>query len=79
MDLIKQGGKSILVLAEEILGASDQNIPGKDEFNLNTFKQKLEQLYLPQAKSKGVDFEVLITDKNVDVPFLKKQTYSDIR
>jgi len=41
MDLIKQGGKSILELAEEILGASDQNIPGKDEFNLKTFKQKL--------------------------------------
>lgn len=73
MDLIKKGGNSILELAEEILGESDQNLPAQNEFNLRTFKQKLEQLYLPQAKTKGVEFQVNISDKNVDVPFLKNK------
>lgn len=73
MDLIEKGGKSILELAEEILGSSDQNQPGQNEFNLKTFKRKLEQLYLPQAKAKDVDFEVKISENNVDVPFSKNK------
>jgi len=73
MDLIEQGGKSILELAEEILGASDEKQPGQNEFNLKTFKRKLEQLYLPQAKTKGVELRVEISEKNVDVPFLKNK------
>lgn len=73
MDLIKKGGNSILELAEEILGESDQKQPDQNEFNLKTFKQKLEQLYLPQAKSKGVNFLVNISHKNIDVPFLKNK------
>jgi len=73
MDLIKKGGNSILELAEEILGESDQKQPRSNEFNLKTFKQKLEQLYLPQATSKNVDFLVNITGKNADVPFLKNK------
>ncbi|NBC25277.1 MAG: GAF domain-containing protein [Bacteroidetes bacterium] len=73
MDLIKQGGKSILELAEEILGSSDEKQPGQNEFNLKTFKRKLEQLYLPQAKTKGVELNVEISEKNVDVPFLKNK------
>lgn len=73
MDLIKQGGKSILELAEEILGSSDEKQPGQNEFNLKTFKRKLEQLYLPQAKTKGVELNVEISEKHVDVPFLKNK------
>lgn len=73
MDLIGKGGKSILELAEEILGSSDQKQPGQNEFNLKTFKRKLEQLYLPQAKTKSVDFILKISEKNVDVPFSKNK------
>ncbi len=73
MDLINKGGQSILELAEEILNSSDEEEPADNEFNLQTFKQKLGQLYLPQAKSKDVNFKVSISDKNVDVPFLKNK------
>lgn len=73
MDLINKGGKSILELAEEILNASDDQQPNANEFNLQTFKQKLEQLYLPQAKTKGVRFNVSITNNNSEVPFLKNK------
>lgn len=73
MDLIEKGGNSILELAEEILGSSDKKQPGQNEFNLKTFKRKLEQLYLPQAKTKGVNFKVEISEKNVDVPFPKNK------
>lgn len=73
MNLIEQGAKSIMELAEEILGSTDLKKPGQNEFNLKTFKRKLEQLYLPQAKSKGVEFRVKIIEKNVDVPFSKNR------
>ncbi|REL32900.1 sensor histidine kinase [Rhodohalobacter sp. SW132] len=73
MDLIGKGGKSIMELAEEILGASENNQPGQNEFNLKTFKNKLEQLYIPQAQTKGVKLEINISDKNLDVPFVKNK------
>lgn len=73
MDLIHKGGQSILELAEEILISSEERQPGKNEFTLKSFQKKLQQLYLPQAKTKGVEFNVSISDKNADVPFLKNK------
>ena len=73
MDLIEKGGTSILELAEEILGSSDHKQPGDNEFNLKTFKHKLEQLYMPQSKTKGVNFKVEISEKNVHVTFSKNK------
>lgn len=73
MDLIEKGGKSILELAEEILGSSDNKQPGQNEFNLKTFKRKLEQLYLPQATSKGVNFEVKTSEINDEVAFSRNK------
>ena len=73
MDLIGKGGKSILELAEEILGSSDLKEPGQHEFNLKTFKRKLQQLYLPQAKAKDVKLNVTVSEKNSTVPFSKNK------
>ena len=73
MDLIEKGGRSILELADDILGSSDLKQPGQNEFNLKTFKRKLEQLYLPQATSKGVEFTVKILEENAGVTFSKNK------
>ena len=73
MDLIEKGGKSILELADDILGSFDKKEPGQNEFNLKTFKRKLEQLYLPQATSKGVEFIVKILEESAGVPFSKNK------
>lgn len=77
MDLIHKGGQSVLELADEILGANDKqqihNEPGRNEFNLITFKEKLIQLYTPQAKSKEVDLTVDYDQENNGIPFSKNK------
>ena len=56
LDLIKQGGESILDLADTILSANDHSaeLLNSNEFNLLTLKEKLVKLYTPQAVLKGV-------------------------
>ncbi|RWY57112.1 GAF domain-containing sensor histidine kinase [Mucilaginibacter gilvus] len=75
INLIQRSGRSLLELADEILGT---DLPrGKDlkadEFNLLVFKDKLEKLYTPQAKNKNIDF-VINTSVNSDtIPFSKNK------
>ncbi|MGB4400683.1 MAG: histidine kinase dimerization/phospho-acceptor domain-containing protein [Daejeonella sp.] len=55
INLIYKSGHSLLELADEILSAEKKSEgPMKgDELNLRVFKEKLEKLYIPQAKTKG--------------------------
>ncbi len=56
ISMIYKGAKSVLDLADEIL--TEDKKAKNNAMLLQTFKQKLEQLYTPQAKSKDIDFRV---------------------
>lgn len=63
MNMIYKSGHSILELANEILSTERQlqkvHAPLKsNELNLQAFKEKLEQLYMPQAINKKIDFTI---------------------
>ncbi len=75
LDLIKQGGESILDLADTILSANDYSTKAlnSNEFNLITLREKLVKLYTPQAVIKGVNLEVFIENKNEKIPFPKNK------
>jgi len=60
VNLIHKSGKSILELADEILSADSQKKDSdNDELTLTTFKEKLYQLYTPQALSKKISFNII--------------------
>lgn len=71
--LIHKSGRSVLDLAEEILNEDMLQPLKEEEFNLIIFKDKIESLYLPQAKSKDITFKVHFSEKTGHVPFLKKK------
>lgn len=75
INLIHKSGKSILNLADEILSAEKKNavVVKGHELELVAFKEQLERLYIPQAKSKGVNFEVQINPKSEGIPFPKNK------
>ncbi|MCJ8166185.1 GAF domain-containing sensor histidine kinase [Pontibacter sp. E15-1] len=78
INLIQKSGNTLLELADEIL-SSDVKSPEKSpeleehEFNLLVLKDKLEKLYVPQARTKEVAFEVLVNPVNDIVPFPKNK------
>lgn len=72
INLIQKSGRSILDLADEILTAEDKT-PKADEFNLLILKDKLDQLYGPQARNKQITFTVSISPDSAKVPFLKNK------
>lgn len=69
--LIYKGGKSVLELADEILGEEKRlkNKVKRDDMLLQTFKQRLEQLYTPQARSKNIQFAVNVLNAGEDISF----------
>ncbi|MES2829493.1 MAG: GAF domain-containing sensor histidine kinase [Bacteroidota bacterium] len=72
--LIHKSSRSILELADEILTEDKQTRRLLDsEFNLSVFKEKLIRLYLPQAQSKGVKFEVNLNEGNKSIPFSRNK------
>ncbi|MGZ3831352.1 MAG: GAF domain-containing sensor histidine kinase [Mucilaginibacter sp.] len=73
INLIHKSGKSILELADEILSADQPKALKSDEFNLLLFKDKLEKLYQPQAKSKDISFTININHKTASTPFSKNK------
>ena len=78
ISMIQKAGTSLLDLATEILNSEDKQITKSREitlndFNLDTFKQKLERLYAPQAKNKNLLYTVTITPESVDFPFPKNK------
>ncbi|MFC4232658.1 GAF domain-containing sensor histidine kinase [Parasediminibacterium paludis] len=79
INMIQKAGTSLLDLATEILNSEDKQINTKsreasaDDFSLETFKQKLERLYLPQAKNKAINYTVSLVPESVDMPFPKNK------
>jgi len=76
--LIQQSGNSLLELADEILSAKKRVNDGDrtvqdHETTLVLFKQKLEQLYLPQAINKQIRFSVQVSEKTEQRPFTKNK------
>lgn len=76
--MIQKSSTSLLELADEILNAevkaaAKQPELKEHELNLLVFKDKLEKLYLPQAKNKSVNFVVNIDPKNGVAPFPKNK------
>lgn len=75
--LIHKSGVSLLELANEILLTGkkietvDTRLGGNGSFNLAIFKDKLEQLYTPQAIPKEIDLTVQIQGENSLVSFSK--------
>jgi signal transduction histidine kinase len=75
VNLIYKSGKSILELAEEILTAANEKlfVINDNEMNMQSFKEKLIKLYLPQARAKNIQFEVSIFPRALDTPFSKNK------
>ena len=74
IDLIQKSGNSLLELANEILTTENKSNTKKEEasgnaFNLSIFKDKLVQLYTPQAIHKQIDFSVLINSGSETITF----------
>lgn len=77
INMIYKSGRSILELADEIL-TEDKRVPTEevlksDQFNLLSFKDKLEKLYQPQAYNKQIAFTVSINPESGKTPFLKNK------
>lgn len=81
--LIQKSGRSLLELANDILGADkrvdasavrfSQTQATADTFNLQIFKDKLEKLFTPQAIPKDIRFTVRIHDQHESIPFSKNK------
>lgn len=71
--MIHKSGRSVLELADEILTEGKEQPLKADEFNLLIFKEKLERLYVPQAKNKNINFLININEKNEYIPFIKNK------
>jgi signal transduction histidine kinase len=72
INMIHKSGRSILELADEILGNEPKQLKS-DEFNLLLFKDKLEKLYQPQARNKNIKFQVNVTPEKGLIPFSKNK------
>lgn len=74
INLIQRSGRSLLELADEILTTE---IPKRelrsDEFNLLVLKEKLEQLYTPQARTKGISFLITTSLDSCTIPFSRNK------
>ncbi len=75
INLINKSGKSILELADEILNADRGNsvIFKSNEMDMKSFGENLEKLYIPQAKSKNIQFDVNINPRAMGIPFPKNK------
>lgn len=73
--LIHKSSKSILDLADEILTdeSNNANSVKANDFNLFIFKEKLEKLYIPQAKNKNIELSVSINPKYDRISFSKNK------
>jgi signal transduction histidine kinase len=76
LEMIKKGGNSLLELVEEIMDQEDdqdKKQPGKNEFSCESFADKLNEMYQPQAQSKGVNLNISAKDSADDVFFPKSK------
>jgi len=73
--MIESGGESILELAEDILDQKREitdNAVKQHQYNLPMFKEAIEKLYLPMAKTKSIFFDVKAGLENSNIFFPKK-------
>lgn len=72
MDIIHKSSSAVLELANEIL-ASDRSdvsmLSTQNTFDPIILKEKLDKLYGPQAKSKGVNFSISTAPESDHIPF----------
>ncbi|MBL4678925.1 MAG: GAF domain-containing sensor histidine kinase [Mucilaginibacter sp.] len=74
INLIQRSGRSLLELADEILTIEAPKRELKsDEFNLLVLKEKLEQLYTPQARTKGINFVINTSIDSATIPFSRNK------
>lgn len=75
INLIHKSGKSILDLADEILSADKEKslVTKANEMDMQSFKEKLEKLYFPQAKSKDINFNIHTNPRAMGIPFPKSK------
>lgn len=68
--MISKAGKTVLELADEILESSHYVKQHKQtSFNLLRFKEKLERLYQPQAKTKGIALHIQTSAETQTISF----------
>lgn len=73
IDLIQKSGKSLIDLTDEIMNAKKSDLQDHLETNLNRFKNKLETLFQPQAKSKNIALSFYLSAQTSATPFLKNK------
>ena len=74
LDLIENAGNNLRNIANERLSSGNQKGERKlrdQEFNLITLKQKLLELYLPQAQNKSIDLTIANHPQYEELPFPK--------
>lgn len=76
--MIQKSGSSILELADEILNEEKRanhtsKTINENEFNLVTFKNKLEKLYKPQAVNKKISFAINLNADCEEIVFPKNK------
>lgn len=72
ISLIHKSGNSILELADEILSSEVRKMTNEG-LTLTSFKEKLYQLYTPQAKNKNIHLEINdLTNTDVKLPAKSK-------
>lgn len=73
-DLIQKGGESLLELADSIMLEDDKKSgPGENEYSCKTFSAKLNELYSPQAKAKGVHLDLQFAEHSETLYFSKNR------
>lgn len=71
--MISRSSKATLELADEILSVEQQKPLASHELNLRLFKDKLIQLYAPQAKYKNITLKITVDSVNEQVSFFKNK------
>ncbi|MEO3402255.1 GAF domain-containing sensor histidine kinase [Mucilaginibacter sp. CAU 1740] len=76
MQLIHKSGRSILDLADEILSADKKEqtpTTTSNEFTLLVFKDKLERLFIPQARNKSIQLTISTSAVSERLPLAKNK------
>jgi len=78
IEMINKGGRTVLELADEILSAKKNEHPSSSDlerecFTLSGLKQKLLDLYRPQAQLKEIDFKISIDLEKKHLSFAKNK------
>jgi signal transduction histidine kinase len=73
--MIKKGGNNLLELLESILEKEEEKSrkPANNEFSCESFCTKLNELYQPQAKTKGVKLNIETSEGSSQVVFPKSR------